>query len=101
MLLSSLSAQLVTRELVDPVLGNAWAWRIQHDYPAALREAAEAWAENRPLPEVQMADQTLSSVMAATGASAPQALELLYVFSRSTADGFDLLARCTRRDRLR
>lgn len=101
MLLSSLSAQLVARELVDPALGSAWAWRIQHDYPAPLREAAEAWAENRLLPEVQVADQSLSSIMAATGASAPQALELLYVFSCSVADGFDLLARCTRRDQLR
>ena len=39
--------------------------------------------------------------MEATGASAPQALELLYVLERSPADGLTVLARCTRRDRLR
>ena len=95
MLLSSLAAQLVTRELAAPAQGWAWAWRIQNEYPALLREAAEAWAENKPLPNPQ------EEVMEATGASAPQALELLYVLERSPSDGLTLLARCTRRDRLR
>ena len=94
MLLSSLAAQLVTRELAAPAQGWAWAWRIQNEYPALLREAAEAWAENKPLPNPE-------EVMEATGASAPQALELLYVLERSPSDGLTLLARCTRRDRLR
>ena len=100
MLLSSLSVQLITRELAAPAQGWAWAWRIQNEYPAPLREAAEAWAENRPLPNPQAGGRRLEEVMAATGASAPQALELLYVLEKSPADGLTLLARCTSRDRL-
>ena len=101
MLLSSLAAQLITRELADPAQGWTWAWRIQNDYPAPLRQAAEAWAENRPLPDPQCGGRSLSAVMRATGASAPQALELLYVLSRNSSDGLTLLTRCTQRDRLR
>ena len=100
MLLSSLAAQLITRELASPAQGWAWAWRIQNEYPASLREAAEAWAENKPLPNPQEGGHTLDGVMEATGASAPQALELLYVLERSAGDGLTLLTRCTRRDRL-
>ena len=44
--------------------------------------------------------ELLEEVMEATGASAPQALELLCVMERSPSDGLTLLARCTRRDRL-
>ncbi|MGI5928926.1 hypothetical protein [Pseudoflavonifractor sp.] len=101
MLLSSLAAQLITRELAAPAQGWAWAWRIQNEYPAPLREAAEAWVENRPLPNPQGGGCSLEEVMEATGATAPQALELLYVLERSPSDGLTLLARCTRRDRLR
>ena len=98
MLLSTLATQLVTRELVSPAQGLTWAWRIQHEYPLSLLQAAEAWAENRPLPDPQYNGRSLSAVIRATGASVPQALELLYVFSRNPSDGLTLLARCTKRD---
>ena len=101
MLLSSLAAQLITRELATPAQGWAWAWRIQNEYSAPLREAAEAWAENKPLPNPQGGGHALDEVMKVTGASAPQALELLYVLEHSPADGLTLLSRCARRDRLR
>lgn len=101
MLLSSLAAQLITRELATPAQGWTWAWRIQNQYPVPLREAAEAWAESRPLPNPQCGGRSLEEVMAALGASAPQALELLYVLEHSPSDGLTLLSRCTPRDRLR
>lgn len=101
MLLSSLAAKLITSELVAPAQGLAWAWRIQNEYSTHLRETAEAWAEDELMPNPQVGETSMAEVMKVTGASAPQALELLYVLERNHADGLTLLARCAHRDCLR
>ena len=101
MLLSSLAVQLTLREKVSAPIAYSWAWRIQNEYPEDLRLAAEAWAENRALPEIDVTGISLQQVLLQTGDSVPNALELLYIVSKDPAEGRTLLARCTKRDSLR
>lgn len=98
MMLSELALALMSRSDVDPVQGFTWAWHIQHDYPAELREAAEAWAQNRPVGNPQVDDMTLEGIMRSTGTSVPQALEVLYVFTCDVSGGQEIIEFCARRD---
>ena len=102
MLLSSIALQLVQQEHVSPTQAYAWAWRIQNEYPPALQAAAERWAEGLPAePATEAGEMSLEVIQQRSGATVPQALELLYVLHRDPVEGRQLLARCTRRDRLR
>ena len=96
----ALSLQLRKEERVSPLAAHSWAWRIQNEYPEALRLAAEAWAQGEQIPAVEITGITLEQVLRQTGDRVPGALELLYVMSRDPAKGRDLLARSTRRDGL-
>lgn len=101
MTVSALAVQLTLREKAAAPNAYSWAWRILSEYPESLRLAAEAWAEEKELPEVSITEITLEQVLRRTGSSVPQALELLYVISKDPSEGRNLLARCTRRDSLR
>lgn len=98
MLLSSIAVQLAKKEYAAPASAYVWAWRIQNEYPPELRAAAERWAEGLPEEPVTAAGVTLDGVRRRTGASVPQALELMYVLYRDPVEGNRLLDRCTRRD---
>lgn len=99
MVLSSLAVQLCEKELLQPAAAYAWAWRIQNDYPEDLRQAAELWAEGKPVPNVEITEISLEQIQRQTGISVPTALDILYVLSKSPADGRTILTRCMRRDR--
>ena len=98
MLLSSIAVQLSSREMIPPAVAYAWAWRIENEYPDELRQAAELWAENNPLPTVEVTGITLDQILEQTGVSIPAAIDILYVLSKSPADGRMILTRCARRD---
>ena len=89
---------LMKRTHVYP--GNAWvqAWRIENEYPDDLRDAAEAWVEDRPVGDPQAAGRSLSDIRRSTGVSVPDALEFLYVLRHDPESGNLMLGNCTRRD---
>ena len=62
MTVSALAVQLTLREKVAAPNAYSWAWRIQNEYPESLRLAAEAWAEEKELPEVSITEITLAEV---------------------------------------
>lgn len=101
MTVSALAVQLCRRNNMSSVAAYSAAWRILNEYPPELRSAAEAWAENRDLPEVSVNDISLSLVINNTGENVPAALELLYVISKDPDNGIELLCLCTKHDSFR
>jgi len=98
MLLSSLALQLSAKEMLQPAAAYALAWRIQNEYPEDLRQAAELWAEDKPVPNVAVTGISLEQIQNQTGTSISEALDILYVLSKSPTDGRTMLTRCARRD---
>ena len=98
MVLSSLVTQLCAKEMLQPAAAYALAWRIQNEYPADLRQAAELWAEDKPVPNVEVTEISLEQIQRQTGISVLGALDILYVLSKSPTDGRTILTRCARRD---
>lgn len=98
MILSSLAVQLSTKEMLQPAAAYALAWRIQNEYPEDLRQAAELWAEDKPVPHVEVTGLSLEQIRRQAGLSVPKALDILYILSKSPTDGRSILTRCARRD---
>ncbi len=80
------------------VEAQVWAWRIENEYPEELRFAAEKWAENGQIPDIEIAEVTFDQVLRSTKASIQEAFELMYVLSRDPFAGTRLLENCTLRD---
>ena len=99
MVLSSLAAQLCVKEMLRPAAAYALAWRIQNEYPEDLRQAAELWVEDKPVPNVEVTEISLERIQRQAGLSVLEALEILYILSKSPTDGRSILTRCARRDR--
>lgn len=84
--------------MLQPAVAYALAWRMQNEYPEDLRQAAELWAEDKPVPNVAVTGITLEQIQEQTGISVPGALDILYVLSKSPTDGRTILTRCMRRE---
>jgi hypothetical protein len=72
------------------VKAQVWAWRIENEYPEELRFAAEKWAENGQIPDIEIAEVTFDQVLRSTKASVTEAFELMYVLSRDPYAGTEL-----------
>lgn len=101
MSLSQLALILCQKLLLKPSEGFCRAWRVLNEYPQELKDALLSWAQDADLPHTQISGFELQRVMEQGGLSAPDALEIMYVMSRSLNDGVAILSRCTPRDTLR
>ncbi len=98
MSISQLALILSRKLLLKPSEAFCRSWRILNEYPQALREAMLSWAQDADVPHTEISGFDLKRVMDQSGLSAPDALEIMYVMSRSLNDGVGILARCTPRD---